>query len=418
MRVNGARLRKDLERLAEFGREPTGGVSRPAFSEADMAARAWFAARAHEAGLDARTDPVGNVIVRPPRSASDELPAVWTGSHLDSVPNGGMFDGALGAMAALECVRRIHETGTVLARPLCAVAFADEEGAFHGYLGSKALVQGFSRSALEDVNGRDGRRLVDALRAHGTGPGDAEAAATLLPERSVHRFLELHIEQGPVLETSGTTIGVVTGIVGVNRGDVRFDGRSDHAGTTPMHLRRDAVRGAASFLDRLTELPALAGRPGAVVTCGHLDVRPSAENVVAETAVLHLDFRDTTTEGLERLEESLVREAGACAARHGLEMHYHRASTTPPVRLDAELSAVIERAATGLGLSSRRLPSGAGHDAQVMAAVAPTGMIFVPSRDGRSHSPRESTSWEDVAHGADVLLAALLEVAGVASRPD
>lgn len=408
MRVNPERIRADLERLAEFGREPSGGVTRPAFSKADTAAREWFATRARDAGLPVLTDPLGNVIVG--GGTDDSHPAVWTGSHLDSVPNGGIFDGALGAVAALECVRRLHEEGVPLARPVRAVAFADEEGAFYGYLGSKGLVRDFTGDELAAMTDRKGRPLLDALRERGVDP--ASATATALAPGAVHRFVELHIEQGPVLESTATMIGVVTDIVGVHRSDVRFDGRSDHAGTTPMNLRRDALRGAAAFLDRLPELPARAGRADAVVTCGHLTVRPGAENVVPDTAVVHLDFRDGSTEGLGELERLLIQEAQACAARHGVDASYRRENTTAPIHLDVELSGVIEQAAHRLGLSTRRLPSGAGHDAQVMAALAPTAMIFVPSCGGRSHCPQEWTSWQDIEQGSNVLLQTVLELAG------
>lgn len=407
MEVNAARLREDLERLGEFGREPGGGISRPAFSPADIAARRWFAARAAEAGLPVTTDAVQNVIVGGP----PDQPAVWAGSHLDSVPNGGMFDGALGTIAALECLRRINEEEVPLARPVRAVAFADEEGAFHGYLGSKALVHGFSEKALGAMYNRDGQRLTDALREAGGDPSATNGAP--LPPDAIHCFLELHIEQGPVLETTGAVIGVVTDIVSVNRCEIRFDGRAGHAGTTPMNLRRDALRGAAALLDRLPDLPAVAGQTDAVVTCGRLTLLPGAENVIPAAAIVHLDFRDVTIEGVDRLEEEIIYEARACAARHDLEVEYHRGSSSVPVHLDEDLTRTIEAAAGRLGLSTRRLPSGGGHDAQVMAKLAPAGMIFVPSRDGLSHSPKEFTPWEDIEHGANVLLKTLLDVASI-----
>lgn len=407
MQVNAARLREDLERLGEFGREPGGGISRPAFSPADIAARRWFADRAAEAGLPVAIDAVQNVIVGGP---SDQ-PAVWSGSHLDSVPNGGMFDGAIGAIAALECQRRIHEEEVPLARPVRTVAFADEEGAFHGYLGSKALVHGFSGEELGFMSNRDGQYLVEALREAGSDP--STVTGVRLRPGEVHCFLELHIEQGPVLEATGTVIGVVTDIVSVNRCEIRYDGRAGHAGTTPMNLRRDALSGAAALLDRLPELPEAAGRADAVVTCGRLSVLPGVENVIPATAIVHLDFRDVTTEGAGRLEEEIIHEAQACAARHGLEVEYRRGSGSAAVHLDEELSQTIETAAGRLGLSTRRLPSGGGHDTQVMAALAPAGMIFVRSHKGLSHSPSEYTAWEDIEHGANVLLATLLDVAGI-----
>lgn len=408
MRVNQQRLRSDLERLSEFGRDSSGGVTRPAFSPADMAARKWFAARAVEAGLHARTDALLNVVVD---LDSDGGPAVWTGSHLDSVPKGGMFDGAVGAIAGLECLRRIREARVSLVRPVRSVAFQDEEGAFRSYLGSTAIVRGFTPDEIRMICSRDGQRLTDALiQAHGVS--SADASDTSVSPRAVHSFVELHVEQGPVLESSNTSIGVVSHIVGITRGEIRFDGRSDHAGTTPMDSRRDALRGAAAFLDRLPDLPMRCGNPEAVVTCGRIALDPGLDNVVPGTAIVYLDFRAGTTEGIEQLEHAILRDARACGMRHRLEVEYRRLSTTPPVQTNVAVRDTIKSAANELGLSTRELPSGAGHDAQIMAALAPVGMIFVPSREGRSHSPLEFTTWEQIESGANVLLQTLIQLAG------
>lgn len=406
MQVNGKRLRDDLERLATFGRQADGSISRPAFSPEDVAARRWFADRAREAGLPVRIDGLFNVLL----GDESPSPAVWTGSHLDTVPEGGMFDGALGSMAALECLRRLHEEGVELARPVRGVAFSDEEGAYLGLFGSKALAQGVDALDVEGHRGADGRTLSDAIRGAGGDP--SAAGSSPLPSGSVHRFVELHIEQGPTLEATDTQIGVVNSIVGIRRGQVRFDGRPDHAGTTPMHLRRDAMRGAAALLDVVPELPARIGRPEAVITCGRLTVLPGAHNVVPTTAVVHLDYRDRSIEGIEALEEALIRAGHACGARHGLSVSCSGETITPPTDVDPGVADTIERESRRLGLSTRALPSGASHDTQNMAALAPTGMIFVPSRDGRSHSRLEDTAWEDIVNGADVLLNTLLELAG------
>jgi N-carbamoyl-L-amino-acid hydrolase len=376
-----------------------------------MDARAWFAGRGSDAGLAVSIDGVQNVIV-----GGDHVDqaAVLTGSHLDSVPGGGMFDGAVGAIAALECVRRIHEEKLSLHRPIRAIAFSDEEGAFFGFLGSKVMTTGVSEAEIREAAGRDGRDLVEALARCGTDP--AGAANPTLVRSQMHAFVELHVEQGPVLETYGTAIGVVTEIVGVNRADVSFQGRPDHAGTTPMNRRRDPVRGAAAFLERLSELPARLGNPDAVVTCGRVTVDPGADNVVPAAAVVHLDYRDTTPEGIAQMEDGLMREANACAARHGLGVEYRRTSVTAPARLDSNLAEVIESAARSLNLSTRCIPSRAGHDAQVMATHVPTGMIFVPSHDGRSHSRWERSSWDDIENGANVLLQTLISVASDGER--
>lgn len=402
--VNGARLRADLERLATFGGRPDGSVNRPALSPEDVAARRWFARRAREAGLAARIDGLLNVLI----GDDSPEPAVWTGSHLDTVPDGGKFDGALGAVAALECLRRLREEDIPLARPVRAVAFSDEEGSFLGFLGSKGMAGGLGHVQPYQVYGPDGRTLADALRE---GGGDITAADVALPAGAVRGFIELHIEQGPVLEATSTQIGVVTSIVGISRASVRFEGRPDHAGTTPMDARRDALRGAADLLAALPSLPASVGRPAAVITCGRATTLPGAANVVPATAVLELDFRDETSDGLALLEQAIAGEARACAARHDLTLTYTRESTTPPAQIDPALADLVERCAKRLSLSTRLMPSGAAHDSQVMADVAPTGMIFVPSRDGRSHSFLEATDWDDVVNGANVLLQVLHELA-------
>ncbi len=406
MQVNAARLRANLEQLATFGREADGGITRPALSEADIQARRWYADLARQAGLAVTVDGLFNVTAR---LGSSGKAAVWSGSHLDSVPHGGMFDGALGAMAALECVRRLREESVPLRHPVAAAAFCDEEGAFHGFLGSKGLAHGWTEPELRAMHNSEGASVIDALARWHVDP--ARATATTLGPGAVHAFVELHIEQGPVLEDNATNIGIVTGIVGINNGVFTFTGRPDHAGTTPMHLRRDALRGAAAFLDRLPALPGKHGSPTSVATCGQLHVAPGANNVVPSSAVVHVDFRDQDPEALRRLEAAMLDTARECAASHDLGLEYTLESSTAPIAMDAALADISERAARKLGLSTRRMPSGAGHDTQVMAALAPAGMIFVPSRDGRSHSALESTSWDDIANGANVLLNTLLDMA-------
>ena len=405
MRVNGERLRADLERLATFGRADDGAVSRPAFSAADVAARQWFAGRAREAGLSARLDGVLNVLIGEDTGA----PAVWTGSHLDTVPEGGMFDGAVGSVAALECLRRLREERVPLRRDVRGVAFSDEEGAYLGFLGSKSLTGGLAGADVRAYRGADGRTLAEAVAAAG---GDLTPSVSGDgPDPEIHRFVELHIEQGPSLEAGGVPIGAVTSIVGVANATVRFEGRPDHAGTTPMHLRQDALRGAVAFLHAVPDLPRRVGRSDAVITCGRIGVHPGADNVVPSTATAHLEFRDPTMAGMRNLRESLNRLAGECAAAAGLRVSFSLDNMTAPTDTDAGVTEVIERQAKRLGLGTRAMPSGAAHDSQVVAARAPIGMVFVPSRDGRSHSRFESTAWSDIVNGANVLLGTLHELA-------
>jgi beta-ureidopropionase / N-carbamoyl-L-amino-acid hydrolase len=399
--VCGDRLRRDIEHLATFGATAAGGVSRTSFSSADRAVRDWLVTVAAEHGLTMRTDGIGNVVLRLEAPDAPDAAPVWTGSHLDSVPEGGRFDGVVGSVAALEVVRRLAETRTPLARPVEAVVFADEEGNYHHLLGSTALVRDFSADELGALRGRDGDPLIDALA--GMGWDVAAATRTALPRGAVHAFVELHIEQGPVLESSGTDLGVVTSITGLGGGRLEFIGRQDHAGTTPMTMRRDPLRGAGAFLTRLPEVAAAVG-PAAVVTCGRIDVEPGGTNVVPARARLQLDFRDPLPGGLLRLEEAVLRTARSAASENDLEVRYQRESLTEPIAMDDGLQALIEMTARQRGLSTMRLPSGAGHDSQNMARLAPTAMLFVPSVDGRSHSLSERSSWEHIVDGADVLL--------------
>ena len=398
MSISGDRLNADLATLASFGADDAGGVSRPSFSPADAAARAWLAERCAAAGLGYREDAVGNIFMRldgPPG------PAVWVGSHLDSVPNGGPLDGALGVMAAFEAVRSLAEEGTPLRRPVEAVAFTDEEGAYLGFLGSKAAVQGLDPTDLRAVEGRDGDKLADAMASAGY---DLEAVGSCrVDPDDVAAYVELHIEQGAVLHEAGIPIGVATHIVGVGRGSVEFRGRADHAGTTPMHMRRDAVRGAAALLAQLPELPGVVGAPEAVVTCGRLSVAPGAANIVPGRAVAHFDVRDRDRDAIERIERAIVARAEEAAAAHDLEAVYTRESLTDPTPLDERVLALADAVAAEAGYAHRRMPSGAGHDAQVVAPAIPTGLLFVPSVDGRSHSPLEYTSPDDITRGATVL---------------
>ncbi|MCI2266773.1 Zn-dependent hydrolase [Sediminivirga luteola] len=409
--VDAQRLKKDLIDLGSIGRTPSGGLSRTSFSAEDLKAREWFTDRCTEAGLKVETDGIGNLIVSSPRAdalTDPSLPAVWSGSHIDTVPDGGAFDGALGSIAALECLRRIHETGAALNRPVRCVVYADEEGNYASLLGSRALTRGFSRAELETLTGRDGDRFADTFTAAG---GDLDAAAAAkLPDGIVDSSVELHIEQGPVLEERGIDIGVVTGIVALGSGTVTFHGRADHAGTTPMNARQDAGVAAGAFLASLPEVAARAGER-AVVTAGMVTFIPGGANVVPEAARVTLDFREPTADGVAVLEALLIAQAQEIAAAHGLECTVDFAPTVPPAPLDEGVQAIIADAASARGLSHMPIPSGAGHDSQNIATIAPTGMIFVPSVGGRSHCPEENTRWDDVARGAQVLMDTILALA-------
>lgn len=400
--VNPARLLADIRKLATFGAKRTGGVSRPQYSVWDSAAREWLSRRVAEAGLAYREDEAGNAFVRleadQPRGSCRTL---WVGSHLDSVPNGGALDGALGVLTAVEALRAVKESGAPLAHCVEAVAFADEEGAYGGFFGSRASVVGVSSEDVARVRGRDGDSLAGALQSAGFDPARVPHAQADMSR--VFGYLELHIEQGAVLAEAGTPIGVVTAIAGVLRVAVTFSGRADHAGTTPMHMRQDAARGLGHLLARAHTLPAAVGAAEAVVTCGRVAVEPGADNIVPARAVAHFDVRDRDAGAIAAIEEELRRWADEAAAEHGLRCACARAKYTAPVPLDEGMRAAVAAAADGLGLAHRAMPSGAGHDAQIVATKVPAGMVFVPSVDGRSHSPQERTEWRHIVAGARVL---------------
>ncbi|MDY7099791.1 MAG: Zn-dependent hydrolase [Actinomycetota bacterium] len=412
MRVRAERLLADIEALAGFGVTNDGGVDRPTFSPADTEAKAWLAERCRDAGLSVRGDDIGNLFVgldRSPDGASAAAaPAVWTGSHLDSVPNGGRLDGVYGVLAGIECLRVLAEHEVPLARPVEVVAFADEEGCYQGFLGSKAVAGVISADELAELTGRDGTPLPDALARIGSTP--ERAAACAVDPADVAAFVELHIEQGPVLEEEAVDIGVVTEIVQVVRGTARFVGRADHAGTTPMNLRRDASRGAGAFLAELARVPEVAGSTDGVATCGRMDLLPGAPNIVPAEARLVLDLRDRAG-GVARLQSGVEELADRSARPYGLDVEVAWQAPTAGARLDAALGDLVAKAATELGCSYRHMVSGAGHDTQVLAPLVPSAMIFVPSQNGRSHSPLEHTDPDRLAAGADVLLRVLAELA-------
>ncbi|MBI2457904.1 MAG: Zn-dependent hydrolase [candidate division NC10 bacterium] len=405
LRVNLGRLKRDLLELGAIGRAPEGGVSRPSWSDADMEARRWLLERIAAAGLEARVDAAGNIFGRwqPGR------PVVMVGSHIDSVPNGGIFDGPLGVLAGLECLRRIREEGIRLRHPLELVAFTDEEGAFGGFFGSYAFTGVLKAGDIPSIRDSKGLRIVDAMARHGMDAMRAPEACRNPAE--IRAYVELHIEQGPVLEAQRIPIGIVEAIVGIRRYGVTFRGRADHAGTTPMKDRKDALLGAADLILRGRELVLALGTEASRVTVGIIQVKPAVGNIVPAEASLTYELREQSGELLRSLAEKSRALATEIASARGLEVSIQTILEIDPVPAAEEVKAAILAAAEELGLTYLRLPAMAGHDAQVVGRAAKAGMIFVPSRDGRSHSPLEFTADEDVEQGANVLLLTLLRLA-------
>ena len=413
--INADRLRADFDALSAFGAVDPGseapGVNRPSLSPAHLEARRWFRARAAAAGLETRVDAAANhsAVLRSPRPAHPER-TLLLGSHLDSVPNGGRFDGALGVLAALEALRTVQEAGLALPVHLEAIDFTDEEGTLVGELGSQALAGTLHPEAL--VRPRGGRAALEAGLARA---GVYESA--LFDARRDHAtlagYLELHIEQGPRLAQSAIAIGVVTTIVGITSYRVTFTGAANHAGTTPMDARQDAGLGAAAFTLTAREL-VVRDFPGCAVNVGQMRFEPGAFNIVPGRAELALEFRAPDAARMAELEDALLSLAGVVARQHGLELELEPLGGCVPAPMSPAAQAAIAAAADSLALTHMPLVSGAGHDGQSLAPFIPCGMVFVPSRGGISHSPLEYTAWDDCVNGANVLLRAALILAEAA----
>jgi N-carbamoyl-L-amino-acid hydrolase len=340
-------------------------------------------------------------------TAGEGARTLLLGSHLDTVPDGGRYDGALGVLAALECLRAVKDTGLELPVSLEAIDFTDEEGALVGLLGSWALAGTLTPEALTSPRGGRPNLLAGLRRAGLTEPGLFEARRD---PAGLAGYLELHIEQGPVLERARVDIGVVTAIVGSRSFRIVFEGASDHAGTTPMDARRDAALGAARFTLAVREIVAREF-PGCVATIGDIEIEPGAFNVVPGTARLALEFRSPDAGQLDELEHTLIAAANEAASRGGLDVQATPVGRWEPAELDASVRGAIAEAAGELGLGTMELPSGAGHDAQALAAITPSGMVFVASVGGISHDPAEETTWADCVNGANVLLSTALRLA-------
>lgn len=409
LRVDGSRLWQRLEALGEIGavHGPNGerGCARLALTDVDRDGRDLVVSWMADLGMTVSIDAIGNVVAT--RAGSDpKAAAVMVGSHIDTVRTGGRFDGNLGVLAGLEIVETIAQHGITTRRPIQVAFFTDEEGARFApdMLGSLVYVGGFAvEEALDVLAADDGARLGDELARIGyAGPTPVPAAG--FP----YAYAELHIEQGPVLEDEGVTIGVVTGVQGISWTEVTVTGQSAHAGTTPMLLRHDPLAVAARAIHELRLLAGYLGAPQ-VATVGMLDVTPNLVNVVPSSVVFSVDLRNTDEAKLKDAEVQVFAACRAYAGDEGCEISMRTLARFEPVEFDEEMIDLVEATAQRLGHSTRRMPSGAGHDAQMLARVCPTSMVFVPSVNGLSHNIAEYTTPEDVAAGANVLLQIVLD---------
>lgn len=395
--LDSEQLLEDIETLGQIGRAPGGGLQRIAFSPADQAGRQWVAQQMQALNLQVTTDAAGNTIGRYP--GSETLPAIAVGSHTDTVPAGGIYDGALGVLAGLACIRALHTAQQRLRHPIEIINFTAEEATMgSGTLGSNAMT-GLLQPAAIDGLAWDGQAIHTHLQQAGIDP-----TRLLDARREAHAyaaFLELHIEQGATLEAAQRSIGVVEGIVGIRRYLVTFHGYANHAGTTTMARRHDALVAAAPFITLVRDIVIAHGIVG---TIGKLTVLPGAPNVIPGKVEVHLEIRGLDDVVLAQAEAQLHQHAQAANA------DFQLIAQKAPVKSDPHLLAAITLACEALELPYQTLPSGAGHDAMNMAALCPMAMIFVPSQNGVSHSPDEYTAPADCVNGARVLLATLLQL--------
>ncbi len=399
LRVNGARLNGWLAKFDAIGRTP-GGINRVAYSEADLAGRAFTLDLFREAGLNPRIDTAGNIFGRL-EGTDRSLKPILIGSHVDSVTDGGNFDGPLGSFGAIEVARSLREQNVRLRHPLHVVVWSNEEG---GTVGSRCAIGHITPEDLDKV-ARSGKTIGEGIGL--VGGNVARLSEAVMQKGDLACYLELHIEQGGLLEKAGLQIGVVEGIVGLRWFEVTVTGFSNHAGTTPMDQRQDAMLAAAKFAVAVNEaVRSVAGRT--VATIGRMVVTPNTTNVIPGQVVLTVDLRDLDAGKIAHFTERFEQLGQEIGAATKTKFDFKRTVDSEPAISTPQVMAWIDGAAASLGFTRQRMPSGAGHDAQEMSRIAPMAMIFVPSVGGISHSPKEFTKPEDVVNGADVLLNAVI----------
>lgn len=395
MNINEERLLKTIEEIGSIGAEPGNGITRLAYSTAYEEAALLLAQRMQEAGLEVRTDGIGNLFgLR--KGKNENLPAILIGSHLDTVKNGGLYDGNLGVCAALELVRAMNDNDVCTDHPIEIVAFTAEEGdAYGGTFGSRVM------TGLQNV---DDTGLLESLKQQGITRQDLVNSRRDLAKISA--FLELHIEQGGALELMGKKIGVVSGIAGISRYKITVKGEANHAGTTPMALRKDAMLAAARMIQQIDGITREIGDPF-VSTVGALTIKPGFVNVIPGEVEMTLEMRDLEQ---SRIETAIERIRQAAANFEDVEIEIQSAMEKKPVKIDAKIIKLLEDVCQKAAVSYQVMPSGAGHDAKALARFIPTGMLFIPSVGGRSHCKEEFSLAEDIALGTDILFKTVLEL--------
>lgn len=407
LRINPERLRNDIAGLAQIGLKKDHGLYRMAFSEGDMHGRHWLQSQIKKADLEFYEDGAANVHAR--LGWDGKTPSVVTGSHIDTIPGAGHLDGALGVLVGLECLRRFNEEKTQLKHPLELIAFTDEEGRFGGMFGSQAICGRLTPERIYNAVDLEGYAISDVMGHYGY-----DAMAALMARRSpesIHAFVELHIEQGPVLDNEGISIGVVEGITGLFKWNVLLSGNANHAGTTPMNMRQDAFQGLAEVATQIDRILEEYGGPRSVATIGRVDLIPGVANVVPGQVEFSLEVRDVNSDTLNMLADAFRRSISAIARRRNLMFEFEILSEIEPVKCDSSIINTITDVTKEFNFDYLNMPSGAAHDTQIMSTITRAGMIFVPSAGGKSHSPAEWTQWEDIERGANVLLNTLYRLA-------
>lgn len=410
LRVDAERMRADFEELTEIGATMSGGILRLALSNADLEARLWFANRLDESGLIVSDDDAGNLSGVLYSALPNVNKTLIIGSHLDSVPNGGRYDSAVGICAAMECLRTLRAANVHLPVHLEVVDFTDQEGAWFSLFGSRCFTGKLPANALKDLHDPAATSAFRAaLQRAGIHPDEAYKAARS-PE-TIAGYIELHIEQGSRLWSANKQIGIVTGIIGRSTYDVAFYGEAGHSGTTGLTERRDALFGASDFITRAHHM-IRALNNGSVFNCGSIHVEPGAFNVIPRLARATVECRHPDEDTLSQLESQLMELAFSVAQEHRLRLEVKRRTHMPAASMSTEVVDAIRHALRTLEVeNSMELVSYAGHDAQMMSSFTPSGMIFIPSVNGISHNPKEYTEWDDVVNGANVLLHTVLQMA-------
>jgi N-carbamoyl-L-amino-acid hydrolase len=403
LRVNAARIESRIVELARFGRDANGHGYRVAYTKGDIEGRAWFRDLMTKAGLSPTIDAAGNIIGKRKGKNASLKPIVF-GSHIDMVPDGGNYDGTLGSIAAVEVVEILNENNVTTNHPLEVIIFGNEEG---GTIGSKGIAGLLTADGMKQVS-QSGLTIADGIRAIGGNPDRIQDC--IRRKGDIQAFIELHIEQGGILERENLEIGVVEGIVGIVHWQVTVEGFANHAGTTPMNMRQDALLASSKFIVAVNEV--INSVPGNQVgTVGKIAVTPGAYNVIPGNVTMGLEIRDLSAAKIDSLFSEIEKRAATIAADSKTKISFVRqANESIPALTDRGLQQKIDASAKALGLKTKFMQSGAGHDAQEMAVIAPVAMIFVPSVGGISHSPKEFTKTVDMANGANVLLQTVLSI--------